>query len=470
MERAACRPNPTWTTEQVNEHVTKFFPNRGQSKASGVAFCVRCPVQADCVAAAELNNEEYGIWAGKLRSRGNTKSSTGDTGEPDNETIEYEENYMIPKTLSASSIQKYLACPAGWKAEYMEGARMPSGSAAGIGTVCHTCFEVWVKDDHYKADHARPKAVMKGIYDEAYWSEFADAERYEDGLAMVYKWLDRQDWNGRTVLSTESKESFDIPTTAGPIKFNFIMDRLDMLDSGIPEIVDYKSLSQPVQPQDLKGKPQCRIYALAVQLRFPEAEKIWMTFDMLRFDQPIGIVFTKEENRATWAWLCAIAQKIVDDDTAAEVLNDDCRWCVRKSVCSKLQAHAAAGGPLGITDPIAAADRHFDITRQIKALGIHQQELETFLLEHMRREDVIEDQLGERKVTVTVSTRRAIDSDRLRTIIGNDLMAKYGAMTIGKLDAMMSGDDLTSDMKREVKALITRNYGDPSIKVEKVLL
>jgi RecB family exonuclease len=462
MDRAACRPDPAWGDERRKTHLALFFPARGQSQAAGLAYCARCPVATECGAAARANDEEYGMWAGKLHSRGNTKT------QPDIDNDDTKEPYMIPRTLSASSIQKYLACPAGWKAEYIEGARMPSGSAAAIGTVCHTCFEVWVKDGHYMAGHSNPKSVMKAIYDEAYWSEFADASRYDDGLDMVNKWLLRQNWDGRTVISTESKEHFDIPTTAGPIAFTYIMDRLDMLDGGTPEIVDYKSLSQPVQPQDLKNKPQCRIYALAVQLKYPEADKVWMTFDMLRFDAPISIVFTKEENRATWTWLCAMAQKIVDDDTALETLNDECRWCVRKSVCKKLQAHADAGGPLAITDPVDAAARHYDISRQIKALSVHQDELTSFLLDHMKRADAIEDELGGRKVLVTVSARRAVDDDRLRAVIGNELMAKYGAMTMKKLDAMMAGDELDPDMKAEVKKLISRNFGDPSIRVEKV--
>jgi len=457
MDRAACRPDPSWSMEQRRAHTSLFFPDRGQSQRAGLRFCERCVVTDKCAIYADMNDEAYGMWNGVLRSRGNHKD------QPDNNN---EEQFVIPRSLSASSIQTYLGCPARWRAEYIEFGRMPGGDAASIGTVCHGTFEVWVADGHHTKNYPDAWPVMKGIYDEQYWRLFGDAARYEDGVDMCKKWLKRQDWSGREVLTTESKESIEIPTGAGPIKFNYIMDRLDRLDSGDIEVVDYKSLSQPVQPQDLKGKPQARLYALMAQMKYPEANRIWVTFDMLRFDQPVGIVFTKEENRATWKWLCEIAQRIVNDDTAEERLNDDCRWCIRKSVCSSLQKHIAVGGPLGITDAADAARKLHDIDRAAKALAVHQRELEAFLLAEMERQDEIEAEFGGLAVKVTVSSRRGIDEGRLRPIIGDELMAKYGAMTMGKLDELIKSDDIDDQTKAAVRQLIQRNFGDPKIKIE----
>jgi RecB family exonuclease len=461
MGRAACRPDPSWTPEQQYAHTSKFFPQRGESHAEAKKMCARCPVQKQCGDYADSNEDDSGIWGGRTRSRGNWKTQPEQTTQP-----EQEQEFVIPNRLSASSIQVYLDCPARWKAEYMQGAKMPSGSAASLGTTCHEVFEAYVKDGYHLTDSTdeNKTGTIKALYDERYWANFSDGGRYEEGLEMCRNWVLRQNWVGRTVIDTENRVTFQIPTSAGLIDFMYVIDRLDQLDEGTIEIIDYKSFVQPVQPQDLKQKPQCRVYALGIQMRYPDAEAIWMTFDLLRYDT-IGIVFTKEENRATWRWLCALAEKIVQDETAEEKLNDNCRYCVRKHECSKLAVHLEVGGPLGITDVNVAAKRFFEIDRAAKALEVAKAELEKVLLAHMESNDVIEDTVNDLNVSVTVSSRRDINPDRVRAVVGDEVMARYGTMTVGQLDKLMKSNDVDDDMKFQLKRLISMKYGDPKIKV-----
>lgn len=452
MERAACKPDPSWSDEQRRAHVRVFFPERGDNPDAGLKFCRKCPVRLECDSYADKDNN-VGMWGGSYRTR------EGKTP--------YQEEYVKPKSLSASSIQVYLQCPARWKAEYLNYGRMPGNPAASLGTACHTALEAWVVDGHYQRGYPNPRDVIKALYDEGYWREFSDGSRYDEGLDLVYKWLDRQDWTGRTVLTAETKESFEIPTTEGPVKINYVMDRLDSLENGDVEVVDYKTLFAPLHPLVLKQKPQARIYALAAQLRHPEANRIWVTFDMLRYE-PIGIVFSKEENRATWRWLCEIVQRIIDDEVAEERLNKDCRYCIRKSECDALGRHVDQGGPLSLTDPGAVVARRFQVESQMKGLEAHLAEIDDMLLDYMKQADLIETELEGHTVKVTISGRRSIDDDRLRAVIGEELMGRFGAMTIGKLDAMMKSDELTPDQKKEVKALIRRDYGDPKIVVDTI--
>lgn len=434
-----------------------FFPERGQSHAPGKRVCARCPVTAQCTQYADDTGSEHGMWGGVLRSRGNWK-----TPQPDIEEI------MKPTSVSASSIQVYLKCPARWKAEYLDRGRGPSGAAASIGTVCHTVMELWVADGHYKADYSRPKQldVARALYDEAYWREFDSPERYDDGWDMVAKWLNRQDWTGRTVVSTELKESYPLVTPAGEIGFTYILDRLDVLDDGDIEIVDYKSLSAPMPPAQLKLKPQPRLYALMAQLKYPNAERIWMTFDMLRHD-PIGIVFTKEDNRRTWTWLHQITETILNDTEWREILNEECRWCIRKHECTSLTKHVDVGGPLGIVDPSEAAVRHFEISQTISALEIARNELERFLIEELKRTDEFERDIGTHTVKVTVSSRRSVDAGRLRGVIGEEILGRYGSITMERVKELLKSDEITVEQKSEIRQLVQQNFGDPRIRVDR---
>ena len=42
----------------------RFFPARGVSADNARAVCVTCPVRADCLDAAMIGHENYGIWGG----------------------------------------------------------------------------------------------------------------------------------------------------------------------------------------------------------------------------------------------------------------------------------------------------------------------------------------------------------------------------------------------------------------------
>lgn len=41
-----------------------FFPEAAQSATPAKRICAACPVQANCLAEAIENNEEWGVWGG----------------------------------------------------------------------------------------------------------------------------------------------------------------------------------------------------------------------------------------------------------------------------------------------------------------------------------------------------------------------------------------------------------------------
>jgi len=181
---------------------------------------------------------------------------------------------MEPKSLSASSSAVFELCPARFKAENLNRSPDIDNDAASLGTACHEVCELWVADGHYLLNLAQSdiERIIGELYEAAYWKVMADRERYDEGLALCMKWVERQDWTGRTVLTTEVKKYFEVPTSIGPIPFNYIMDRMDRMDDGDIEVVDYKTVMAPVQPDDLKKRIQPRAYALAAQIEHPDAQ------------------------------------------------------------------------------------------------------------------------------------------------------------------------------------------------------
>jgi hypothetical protein len=380
-----------------------------------------------------------------------------------------------PKTLSASSVQVWQACPARWKVEWFDRAPQPSSSAADLGTACHATLEWYVVSGCYNK-HGKPEAqaAIQNRLAEEYRKLFADdTSRLGEATEMIQRWYERTNFHDRVVLSAEEKTTFELPTSAGPIPFTYIWDRCDQLDGPWNEnsefqieVIDYKTLMRPLSADSLQDKIQARVYGLAAQLRYPDADKVWVTFDMLRYDA-VGVVFTKEQNRATWKFLRRIAEEIIaaDPDDCAENLNSECHWCVRKAVCGALRAHGAAGGTLALTDIVEAARQRAELAFARKGLDAAIDELDDYIIAEAERAGETEYDFAEATLKVSVGAKRTLDYERASKLLGPEILAKYGNLTMKAIDAILKSGDVSADQKAALRKMITLAYGDPKVNV-----
>lgn len=376
---------------------------------------------------------------------------------------------MIPRTLSASSLNVAETCMARWKAENFERVPSMDNAPALTGTSVHGGLESFVKSVYIdkKADWS-DKQLLLDMYQLAYVETFNTAnletDEYADGLELTNKWYDRTTIKG-TVISCETKSNFPIKTSVGDIPFTYIWDRCDQLDATTIKVVDYKTIRAYLSSEDLKRKIQPRAYALAAQIQFPQAERIWVEFDLLRHDS-VGAVFTKEDNAAMYRYLQRAAERIIatDEENTPETLNPECHFCVRKVVCKTLGRAAAGGTVFGISAEEAAL-RKLEIDSQIKALGYLSAELDTVLMAEAQLRDEIEWVTPSAKVAITARKTRKINPTAVANIIGYDIAKKYNGFTMGNVDKLLKGHELTDEQKNELRAEIYFTWGEPSAKV-----
>ena len=205
---------------------------------------------------------------------------------------------MIPRTLSASSLQVWTLCPDRWVAEYMNRAPSFSNSAADVGTAVHGGLEMFVKaffvdktHDPVALGRVKQKELLITFYQMSYVQTFGTADmetpEYKDGFQLTMRWFERTDLAAKQMIGVESvelKETIKVPYnhpdgTVKELDFNYIMDRVDQLADTVWEVVDYKTIRVPLQPDDLEDKLQARAYALAIQIKHPEATHVKVTFD-----------------------------------------------------------------------------------------------------------------------------------------------------------------------------------------------
>lgn len=370
-----------------------------------------------------------------------------------------------------------------YKAENIERApRGSGGDAAMLGTSVHGALEQYVQMVYIDKTQQPDLQLLKVLYLKSYRDVFdtTDIETvwYTDGLQMIEDWFVRTVFEGFDVISCEIKETFDVtvPDSSGTpvtVPFNYVWDRVDRMDNGAIRVVDYKSQRWAWSPDQLRKKPQARLYGLAAQIKWPDAEEIWVEFDFLRHGDlaVVGVRYTKEDNKATWLWLKSLLKRIVDiPDTQPyeelERINDDCRWCVRKASCSALKRNADVGGTMGLPLP-ELIDRRAQADLQIKALKILLEESDRLIEAAAKNSDSMELRTDQTIVTFGQKNFRSVDADRVEKILGPDLWASYGtkSITMGNIDALLkkSNKTLTDEQKRDLKSVIAQNKGEPYV-------
>lgn len=344
-----------------------------------------------------------------------------------------------------------------------------------LGSSVHGALEHYVKNCYINKTEQPSWKLLLDLFKLSYMKIFSTTEtatpEFDDGVEMLRGWEKRTDFEGFTVLSTETKENFSVKFPDGTlIPFNFIFDRLDIMSDNSYRIVDYKTQRWALQPDDLSAKIQARMYGLALQIKFPDAEEIWVEFDLLRHT-PIGMRFTRDDNITSWKFLKTAIKRIYeyDGELSGETLNSDCRFCVRKVSCEAINKNAAAGGIFSIADMTEAIDRRADLENSMKAAKSALDELDKLILAEAKQLDQLEFYSSEYKLNVGVSSRRAVDGERAEKIIGPDLFRKYGStsITLKDVDSLLKGTELKPSQKAELKNIVYLKIGEPSVKISK---
>lgn len=393
---------------------------------------------------------------------------------------------MIPKSLSATSLQVAELCMDRWVAEFLHRAPDYGNAAADVGTTVHGALEdfvraVYIDKTHADLDRVQQKELLITFLQMSYVKTFnttdTDTAEYQDAFKLAMRWFERTLWDDvEYVESVELKETIEVPYnhpdgTVQQVPFNYIMDRVDYLGNNVWRVVDYKTIRASMSPGDLEAKLQARAYALAIQIKHPDAQRIHVVFDLLRHEQ-IGLTITRDDNIKFWRFLCAETQRIVNTDEAdvKPSLNKECKWCVKKVTCELFQLNAINGGIMGLTiDEIAAK---YEMLGDMQAtLNIILPQLEEELMKHAAMTEILEWETSDgREVEVYTSNgRRSVNAERAQELLGPDLFAQYGkqTMTVSAVEELIKDPTIPPEVRAKLKTTISKGIGQLKVKVSK---
>ena len=172
-----------------------------------------------------------------------------------------------PVTLSASSLDAILTCPAKWFLERKAGGETPSSQSQGFGLVVHALADRVAKGEIGAGDRSRDEvlAELMGHVDSV-WDQIAFRTPWSGGRerAEVEAALGRfLDWHtapgARTVVATEQHLTAEVTLPDGQrVRLNGYADRLELDDARPGRRGRPQDLEVPTHRQGPAGQPPAR--------------------------------------------------------------------------------------------------------------------------------------------------------------------------------------------------------------------
>ena len=171
-----------------------------------------------------------------------------------------------PVTLSASSLQGLLDCPARWFLEREAGGRDRANQSQGFGQVVHAIAER-VGSGELPADVTLEElmghvdAVWPQIAFRTPWSAQRERAAVHDALRRFLSWARRP--GARVVLGVEQPLTAMVEVDGEQVRLHGYADRLELDEAGRVVVVDFKTTKYP-PTGDQADNAQLGLYQLAV--------------------------------------------------------------------------------------------------------------------------------------------------------------------------------------------------------------
>lgn len=387
---------------------------------------------------------------------------------------------MKPRSVSPTALAVAKACTSRWYSENVLGGRGFQNPAADLGTACHSALEYYVKFAVMKKAQPATLETLLEFFQMFYLKVFKDSDfvkpQYDEGVQMMKDWFKRnQSWDNFKVISAEQKKTFMVPTSAGEIPCNFIIDRLDSIDDETMRVVDYKSWRSRLYPEDVKNTVQARIYAVAVKIMYPKIKQVIVVYDQLRYTD-VGVYFTERDLREAWTFLQREVQLLVELTEAdiRETINPECGFCVKKNNCGAFRKHTAAGGIHSLT-PQQVLERAAEILDAKKMLDSAYEEIQTLLTSQVGNDEDMElSHTAKNGLQIEARIGNSYSSwvkqNEVRELVGDKVYLRYATLSTSGHKKMLGDPDLTADQVVALEKLKYRaNKGEKlNVKTKKV--
>ena len=236
-----------------------------------------------------------------------------------------------PKSLSFTALSTYKTCPLKYKYQFILNIPTKQSKALSFGNTIHECL----KEFHQiKLTRDISLNELLEIYKNK-WQPYGYDDRenqieyYKSGVELLTKYYNKyKDFQIKPVV-IEKMFKFKL----GDIDLTGKIDRIDRLENGKYEIIDYKT-GQTKTEKEVRNDDQLTVYALAAKEYFNfDIEKL--TYYYVEEDNPISTERTELDIERLKNDVKEVVEKMKKKDFEATPSQKNCMFCDYKEFCPK---------------------------------------------------------------------------------------------------------------------------------------
>ncbi len=244
----------------------------------------------------------------------------------------------IPRAFSFSQIQTYLTCPLKYKYQYILKIPTSAGSAASFGTSIHNALQFFYQQ-HMQNLQPTLNTLLE-LYKTNWVPIGYGSKKYEQEMKFEGERILREFYNtyhSETLKIAGLEQWFKIKIEDG-IYISGKIDRIDYLNDGKIEIIDYKTGKVP-SDADLKKEMQLSLYARAAtdpSLFGKTLDKITVSYIYFQENKKVSLTKTQKDLDIVMTTIDDVVSKIRVGKFDAHV-GPWCSWCPFKINCEAWQ-------------------------------------------------------------------------------------------------------------------------------------
>lgn len=240
---------------------------------------------------------------------------------------------------SYSALQTFKQCPQKYKFQVIDKIKAPKSKEAVFGSKMHEALKFFHSKYPVSPTLDELLNLYKDIWDsDPFRSQEEDMIYFSEGIKILKNYYQYflKNKDNFTVLDIESyfRIFIENPETNQKCILAGKIDRIDKLQNGTIEIVDYKTTKRLPSQAEVDNDLQLSLYCLAISLRWPTSsiEDIKSSFYYLKHQELISTKRTKKQledvKEQIWKRLAEIEKS--DFKPIPSAL---CDWCGYKKIC-----------------------------------------------------------------------------------------------------------------------------------------
>ncbi|OPL12035.1 MAG: hypothetical protein AVO34_02145 [Firmicutes bacterium ML8_F2] len=240
--------------------------------------------------------------------------------------------------VSYSGLETFVNCPAKYKFQYVERIKVPKLKEAIFGTLIHECLKMFHEPS--QTDYVSEEKLLKYFTErwnsEIYQDKQEEAFAFHQGIKILKDYYLQNQSSEFNIINLETP--FEAPVLDGAELHQITgrIDRIDKLEDGTFEIIDYKTSKKMPSQEDVNQNFQLAIYYLGVINRWPSLKKqnrpVKLSLYYLRHGEKLSAFQNAEKVKETRQKILSIIDQIKKSSFEPR-MNSLCDWCSYQPYC-----------------------------------------------------------------------------------------------------------------------------------------